>query len=220
MPQYTIARVHDTPALDAAWTGGAWAGAETAEIASPVGGVTEHRPQAHVKLLYDDRAVYAAFCVSDRFVRAVAQAYQDPVCQDSCVEFFFTPGEDVAAGYFNLEMNCGGTFLFKHQRGRGIDVQAVTPDDARQITVYHSLPRMIEPEITDAVAWEVAYRLPLDMLSHYADVAAPAPGVRWRANFYKCGDCTSQPHWLAWSPVDVPRPDFHRPEFFGVLEFA
>ena len=38
-----------------------------------------------------------------------------------------------------------------------------------------------------------------------------------RANFYKCGDKTAHPHYLSWSPIDTPKPDFHRPEFFGEL---
>ena len=38
-----------------------------------------------------------------------------------------------------------------------------------------------------------------------------------RANFYKCGDKTAHPHYLSWSPIDTPKPDFHRPDFFGEL---
>jgi hypothetical protein len=38
-----------------------------------------------------------------------------------------------------------------------------------------------------------------------------------RANFYKCGDKTAHPHYLSWSPIETPKPDFHRPEFFGEL---
>jgi len=51
-------------------------------------------------------------------------------------------------------------------------------------------------------------------------VANPAPGVAWRANLNKCADGMSHPHWLTWAPVGVPRPDLHRPEFFGILEFT
>ncbi|MDA0991466.1 MAG: carbohydrate-binding family 9-like protein, partial [Verrucomicrobia bacterium] len=48
----------------------------------------------------------------------------------------------------------------------------------------------------------------------------PAPGVSWRSNLYKCGDATSHPHWLTWSPIDRPKPDFHVPDQFGTLTFA
>ena len=39
------------------------------------------------------------------------------------------------------------------------------------------------------------------------------------ANFYKCGDDTTKPHYLSWNPVKTENPDFHRPEFFGTLDF-
>jgi hypothetical protein len=219
MPQYTIPRAPGPPALDQAWAPDAWLGAHVGDLAHTVSGATAHQPRTQFKLLYDDAALYVAFRVDDRYVRAAPRAYQDPVCEDSCVEFFFTPGTDVEAGYFNLEMNCGGARLFKHQRGRGNDVQPVSEEDARRIEIYHSLPEIVDPEIAEPVAWEVAYRLPVDILRAYAAVQTPAPGVSWRGNLYKCGDATSQPHWLAWAPVNVAQPDFHRPEYFGTLVF-
>ena len=40
-----------------------------------------------------------------------------------------------------------------------------------------------------------------------------------KGNFYKCGDHLSVPHFLSFAPIGVPKPDFHRPEFFCTLEF-
>jgi len=160
------------------------------------------------------------FRVEDRYVRAVAERYQDQVCTDSCVELFLTPGTDLREGYFNIEMNCGGTALFRHQFGRGTGRRDVAWEDGRRLAPSHTLPSRVEPELPGPVTWSVAYRVPFDVLARYAPVARPRPGVEWRANLYKCGDATSHPHWLSWSPVDVPGPDFHRPEFFGVLRFA
>jgi hypothetical protein len=59
----------------------------------------------------------------------------------------------------------------------------------------------------------------MEILQKYAPVQRPGPTVTWRANFYKCGDKTSHPHWLTWNPVDKPRPDFHLPQYFGTLVF-
>jgi hypothetical protein len=44
-------------------------------------------------------------------------------------------------------------------------------------------------------------------------------GKKCRANFYKCGDDLPEPHFLAWNMINTEEPDFHRPEFFGTLEF-
>ena len=50
-------------------------------------------------------------------------------------------------------------------------------------------------------------------------VEKPGTGVSWRANFYKCADKTSHPHWLTWAEIDYPNPKFHLPDFFGRLDF-
>ena len=39
------------------------------------------------------------------------------------------------------------------------------------------------------------------------------------ANFYKCGDKLQTPHFLSWNPIDLEKPNFHCPEFFGMLRF-
>ena len=44
-------------------------------------------------------------------------------------------------------------------------------------------------------------------------------GARMKANFYKCGDKLQTPHFLSWNRIDLPSPNFHRPDFFGTLEF-
>ncbi len=135
------------------------------------------------------------------------------------MEFFFTPGTDLREGYFNIEMNCGGTVLFRHQRGREVERRDVSEEDAGLLEPAHTLPPRVDPELPGPVTWLVSYRVPFEVLERYAPVERPRPGVVWRANLYKCGDDTSHPHWLAWSPVEVPAPDFHRPEFFGTLRF-
>ena len=45
-------------------------------------------------------------------------------------------------------------------------------------------------------------------------------GAEMRANFYKCGDKTVTPHYLAWNPIHTPAPAFHRPQDFGRLIFG
>ena len=101
-----------------------------------------------MKIAYDDAALYLIFRVEDQYVRAVTNKYQGSVCSDSCVEFFFTPGADVSQGYFNLEMNCGGTSLFCFQRAQGTDVVEIPEDEFDKITKAHSLPHIVDPEIT------------------------------------------------------------------------
>jgi hypothetical protein len=178
-----------------------------------------HFPKTQAKIVYNNSAILVMFKVEDQYVKAVYSKNQDPVYKDSCVEFFFTPGTDIKKGYFNLEMNCSGTMLFHHQVEPRKDPVSIRAEDIARIQVEASLPDLVDPEITEKTTWQVAYRIPFSILKKYHDFEDPAPGTIWLANFYKCADDTSHPHWLTWSPIDKPTPDFHRPEYFGKLEF-
>lgn len=217
---YSVHRAAGPIAIDANWDKTAWKNVKPVDLTYFMGDRPEHFPKTQARMLYDDQAIYVIFRVEDRYVRAVARKHQDPVCRDSCAEFFFTPGTDTAAGYFNLEMNCGGTMLFNFQvvpRQNSIPIAAA---DLQRIDVAHTQPQTVEPEVEAPTTWTVEYRIPVDILAkYYPGVKKPAAGVSWRANFYKCGDKTSHPHWLTWSFVDRPQPDFHVPEWFGTISF-
>ncbi|MFH1980992.1 MAG: carbohydrate-binding family 9-like protein [Pseudomonadota bacterium] len=214
-----VTRLANPPKGDSNWDNPPWKDIASEQILNHMGKRPDHFPKAAVKIAYDDMAIWVMFRVEDRYVRAVAKAHQDSVCRDSCVEFFFTPGADVSRGYFNFEMNCGGTMLFHFQPLPGKGRIEVPESELNKISSAHSLPRIVDPEITESVTWTVEYRIPTAMLEKYCPVTPPAPNVLWRANFYKCADETSHPHWLTWSPVDLPDPNFHVPQSFGILKF-
>ncbi|HAR96399.1 MAG TPA: diguanylate cyclase [Deltaproteobacteria bacterium] len=204
--------------VDADWSNPVWREIPAVLIGNYMGEKPGHLPKTEAKIAYEETAICLMFRVEDRYVRAVAEEHQDTVCGDSCVEFFFTPGPDVSKGYFNLEMNCGGTILFHFNSTPRAGIE-ISEDDCERIVKTHSLPRIVDPEIKESLTWSVACSIPLDLLSKYCPVDRPKRGGLWRANFYKCGDHTSHPHWLTWSPVDYPKPNFHLPESFGLLEF-
>ena len=201
------------------WHSPPWQDMSAAPIDNYMGKLPDHFPKTEVKIAWGSDAIWVMFRVEDRYIRSVAQRHQESVCGDSCVEFFFTPGTDEATGYFNLEMNCGGTMLFHfHPAGQkdGIELAIV---DCDNIKTVHSMPRIVDPEIEGPSIWTVQYSVPLSILHKFCKVTVPSPGVIWRANFYKCADKTSHPHWLTWSPVDFPVPNFHLPQSFGRLVF-
>ena len=92
-------------------------------------------------------------------------------------------------------------------------------DDCKKIKISHSLTKEVEQELTEPETWKLEFSIPISILAKYMKVDAPGPGVSWKANFYKCADKTSHPHWLTWTLVDYPNPKFHLPEFFGRLDF-
>jgi hypothetical protein len=179
-----------------------------------------HFPNTQLKMVYDDQSLIFIFHVQDQFVRAVAKEHQDAVYKDSCVEFFFTPGTDIAEGYFNLEMNCSGKILFHFQKTPRKDSVQLSEVDIQKMEIAHGLPSRVEPEIEQPTVWTVECRLPIAMLqTYFPNLQTPALGVRWKANFQKCADNSSHPHWLTWAKIHHPTPDFHRPESFGTLIF-
>ena len=216
---YKVQRLQGPHAVDGNWDKPLWQGITPLDVASYMGTKPAHIPRVQAKLAYDDDAIYVIWRVEDRYVRAVAMKHQDMVCRDSCAEFFFAPGDDLAAGYFNLEMNCGGIMLLGfHQVPRKGSLLPV--DDLAKIQIAHSLPKNVNPENAQPVTWTLEYRVPTDWLAKYCKSARkPAPGVTWRANFFKCADDCSHPHWLTWNHVRRPKPDFHVPECFGTIEF-
>ena len=185
-----------------------------------------HRPRVRARVLWDDAWLAVRFDVIDRYVRAVAQDFNDSVCLDSCVEFFVAPNSDPAQdAYFNFEVNCGGTMLLYRcpstaEREAGGAGTNVTDSDGATIQMAHSLPKIVEPELTEPTNWAVEYHVPWSLFESYFGVDPPKPGTTWRANFYKCADKTSHPHWGSWSAVATPTPNFHQPASFQPLYFV
>lgn len=215
-----VTRLSEPPGAGLDWTQPPWDRIPFQRLRYHMGETPVHFPKTDVKVAYDAKALYVIFSVEDRYVRASAARHQDSVCRDSCVEFFFTPDTDISVGYFNIEVNCGGTMLFHFHPGPDKREVEIPVDDCARMIRAHSLPRIVDPEIQTPVTWTVEYMIPFSLLGRFCPVQLPHSGTLWRANFYKCADDTSHPHWLSWSPVVFPKPNFHLPRYFGVLTFA
>jgi hypothetical protein len=221
-PTYSIHFAEQPPELQGLWDGPAWEGVPSLEVTNfrPEG--SDHRPVTRCKLLYDSERLYGLFKVHDRFVRAVQTTFQSEVYRDSCVEVFLQPKVD--RGYFNFEFNCGGTLLASYVTdparvdGRVRGAIPLSPDESRRIAVYHSMPQVVEPEITELTTWNLEFSIPFGVLGTCVGPIGDPEREAWRGNIYKCADDTSHPHWAAWSPVSTF--NFHSPTDFGTLRFT
>lgn len=220
--EYRIRRAIVPPPLDQAWSDPAWAGAETVTLDSFHPQSSGHRPKTEARVLYDEDGLYVAFRVADRYVRACATRPQESVCRDSCVEFFVQPRPD--AGYFNFELNCIGTILLhyveshKHPKDGTAKYAPVAPDLLRDVRIKPSLRGPIETEIATPLAWNIAWFIPRKLLEHHVGPLGPFAGQTWRANFYKCADKTSHPHWGSWVSIGEAL-NFHQPDRFAPIRF-
>ncbi len=218
--EYVVQRSGGPVPTGCDWDTGPWQETAPLTIGLHMGDPPEHKPRTQAKLLYDDEFVHVRFRVEDRYIISAVTDHQGRVCNDSCAEFFFTPGEDLEQGYFNIELNCGGTVLFHHQLFRDTNPVDVNTELISHMEIRHSMPDRVYPERPGPETWTAGYRVPWHELEVYAPVTPPGPGAVWRANFYKCADSSSHPHWLTWSPVENEKPDFHLKQYFGLLRFA
>lgn len=172
-----------------------------------------YKPITVFDIAASDTHLFVRFFVRGFGLKALYDTDNDPVWQDSCVETFIADTD--GNGYRNFEMNCIGTLLSAHQRGRGIDTVRLTPEQAAQVIRHSTLERKPFPEKEGIYEWSVAMGIPFTLLG-FAEGERPKT---LRANFYKCADGSAKPHYVSWSPIETPKPDFHRPEFFGELIF-
>ena len=171
-----------------------------------------YRPEVTFDIWHTGDELHLHFRVQEAAVRAVCAADREHSWEDSCVEFFFEPREN--GPYFNLECTCTGQILLCCGMGRhGRESLPETAYSA--ISRRCSLGREPFGLREEPTAWELALDIPAATfgLETFA-------GLRARGNFYKCGDRLPVPHYLSWAPIPTPKPDFHRPEYFDIIEFT
>ena len=202
------------------WEGPAWKEIEAIPVKNMMGDTPLFVPGTQVKMMYDESHLYVLFLVKDRYVRCRITECNGPVYEESAVEFFFSPDPEFPDRYFNLEINGGGTPLMRYNDFRLQEHRFLKVEDIQKVDIAHSLPRVVDPEVAMPVTWTVECKIPLEMIESYAKVVRPQPGVEWRANFYKIAEKGTNVHFLTWSEVVNPVPNFHLPAFFGTLRFV
>lgn len=219
-PVYNVLRLEQPIVIDGNWDKPQWQNVQAVTISNFMGEIPKYRPVVHAKMMYNEENLFVIFMVKDRYVRCLAKDFNGAVWEDACIEFFFSPDAGLVQCYFNLEINCGGTPLMHYNLIPSKEYNPVEIEDLKKIEIAHSLPPIIEPEMTECVNWTIEYRIPLIILNKYSNLtAAPTKGVEWQANFYKIAENNSNPHYMTWSVVENLTPDFHLPKFFGKLKF-
>lgn len=119
-----------------------------------------------------------------------------PCYQDSCVEIFL---EVEGGAYRNFEFN---------SLGRCLSAVGFNRENRAQLSAreYESVLREAKVRREGGkVFWTLEAKLPRSFK------------FTGRGNLYKCADLAATPHYLSLFKIDTPKPDFHRPEFFGKL---
>ena len=168
--------------------------------------LTPNAITARAQLCHNGQSLFLRMEAKETDILARLTGPLDQVCNDSCLEFFFAPME-ADSRYLNFEVNpLGNVYL-----GFG----AERPTRVRQI-VKKPAPFRTETFRT-ADSWGFVMEIPLSFIRLYFPEAAFSGTAA--CNFYKCGDETVSPHYLAWSPLTSDTPDYHRRWDFGMIAF-
>jgi hypothetical protein len=166
-----------------------------------------YSPFCNGRIARTDDALVVDFRVSGLDLRV--QNLQDGgrSWEDSCCEIFIqAPG---SAEYCNFEVNAAGKMTAARGTGRG-DRVSLKPEEFGQIVRIASIEGA--QDFSGGVwTWRVILLIPFELMGLDPENLPKS----LRGNIYKCGDLTAHPHFLSWSPIGTPSPDFHRPEFFG-----
>lgn len=169
-----------------------------------------YQPITVFTIAYSNKYIFVDFFVRGNFLRAENYKNNTPVSEDSCVEFFMkVPG---SKEYWNFEFNCIGTINASHRETRPAPVR-LTDEQLSRVKRYASCGTKPFQEMEGLFAWNLIIAIPFDLIG--IDENNRPEFIE--GNFYKCGSKTGAPHFLSWSPIDTPTPDFHRPEFFGKI---
>ncbi|MBO8456178.1 MAG: hypothetical protein IAC08_07225 [Bacteroidetes bacterium] len=169
-------------------------------------------PAVHISVARSLSHLFIAYHVHGLDLRAQALEYNGPVWEDSCCEFFVSDPHD--GTYYNFEMNCIGTLLAAKRKSR-TECTHFEAEKLDQVIKYSSLKREKIEICGKIFSWDVAMGIPFSLIGMDGENLPKTA----RANFFKCADKAAHPHFLSWNPIDVPSPDFHRPDFFGELIF-
>jgi len=166
--------------------------------------------RAWAQIAYNDEAILVHLYSDETDLRREEHGLLGSPCEDSCLEFFFSPMEGDER-YFNIEFNPNGCQYLGI--GSSIDdlVRLIPERGKKEIFGF-------EVKITET-GWDVSYRVPYSFIRRFFPEFTVVSGKKMRANCFKCGDRTEPPHYLTWNPIEGGRRTFHRPDCFGMMIF-
>jgi len=206
--------------IDGIWEKPAWRQAKTIRLKNFLGDIPTSRSRVKARVIYDENNIYVIFMVKERDVRCTERGYNGKVWEDSCVEFFFSPDSANPTQYFNLEVNCCKSILFRYNIIPRKEFQNIPEEDIKKIEVANTLSGTINSRNSrKKVKWTVEYRIPFVVLQKYSTITQPQKGTKWKANFYKIAEKSAYPHYMSWAMVSNAIVDFHTPQYFGNLYF-
>ena len=96
-----------------------------------------YKPVCNFNIACSTQSLFMHFNVNEKNIRALNSTDQEPVWEDSCMEFFYKLPEE--EHYYNFEFNLIGTCLATKRKGRDLDIQPFPEQKMKSIKRYASL---------------------------------------------------------------------------------
>lgn len=172
-----------------------------------------YKPKVQFRIGHIGKEIWLKYYVSENHLRAKETRTNGEVYKDSCVEFFISHDK---VNYYNFEFSCIGTIHLAWGAGRH-NRKFVDPQVVEKIAIKSTLGNEPFDAKSGDYNWEMMIRIPVECFA-YSELNS-FQNLKAAANFYKCGEETAVTHYVTWNPVGTENPDYHRPEFFGKIQF-
>lgn len=140
--------------------------------------------------------------------KAVYTKRDEPIYKDSCMELFIQPVSDDER-YVNFEINPNAAYLSEIGTCRA---------DRALLSSVSDMACKTNALQADS-GWGVEIFIPDELIADCFKLPFSfALQKQLKLNAYKCGDETQYPHYSSLFIVPTPKPDYHRPEFFGSVK--
>ena len=167
-----------------------------------------YKPRVDFNVTYNKKGFHVHFLIYEKNPIATYKNNFDPVCKDSCVEWFIYFAPDICNRYFNFEVNANGAMDVSFRVSRDDYIEVMDAD----VNTFN-----INTEINNDF-WTVDYIIPFDFIKKYISGYEFKTDVSLKANVYKCCEVPEIKHYGCWGMVDRNEPDFHKPEFFKTMK--
>ncbi len=174
----------------------------------------KYMPDVKFRIAHTNNEILLKFYVIEKNPKALETKTNGNVYKDSCVEFFLSPSAN--GYYYNFEFNCIGTAHLAYGKNRN-DRKLLDKKIVQSIKAKSSLGEKALDLNDGNKAWNMLLIIPKSTMIN--DKTLKWSGLKAKGNFYKCGDETTEMHFVTWNPIVTEKPDYHQYSFFGDLIF-
>lgn len=169
--------------------------------------------KAEFIIAHDRDSILLNYKIAEKYLMA-NEVNNGNIHNDSCVEFFIAFDDEKA--YYNMEFNClGFTKIGYGVKRSGRELLSL---EVIKKLGFSSRINSNMKDQNEGFDWEIILVIPKEIFIH--NEIGSFDKMKARGNFYKCGDGLPEPHFLSWNMIHAAKPDFHRLDSFGMLEFV